>query len=215
MAERDELEILLHLGEGEPGYETDGLDRGIPRPLELGDQAEQFLLGGGPIEATNLDVDRMDLTTANHRHNGVSRLLQAQAEFNNVLVIRRHVDRALVAEKVRCMQQEHMEDVTLDPLPAIQQTPQRTQLSGHRRAEGVLHCMDRAHLIRNRADTADARSDVGGFGEGSPFHERLVEPWRFEDAEVDILDYPIDHLDVHLALALDAGEVVDVDLSDI
>src|SRR3990170_4175106 len=97
------------------------------------------------------------------------------------------VDGALVTEEVGRMQQVDVERVALDPLAAIDQPAERAQRPVDRYPERVLHRVDGAHLIGDRADAADARGDVGRFGEGAAAQERLEEAWRLENAEVCFL----------------------------
>ena len=71
--------------------------------------------------------------------------------------------------------------------------------------------MHRAHLIGDRADAADARGDVGHFGEGAAAQEGFEETRRLEDAELGAFNLPVAHHDLEGALALDAGKIIHLD----
>ena len=86
-----------------------------------------------------------------------------------------HLDRPLVAEEVRGVQDEGVQSVALQPLAAIDQAAQAADLLRDGHPEGVLHRRDRAHLVGDRADAADPRGDVGRVGERAPPQQRLEE----------------------------------------
>ena len=157
----------------------------------------------------------MDLPAADNRDDGIAGLLESQAELHDVLVIGRHVHGALVPEEVGCVEQEHVEDVALDPLTAIEQPSQCPQLAADRSTKRILHGVHGAHLVGHRANAADTCRYVGCVRERTSLHKRLVEAGRLEDAEPHVFDDTVNNLDVHLAFALYPGDVVDVDLSDI
>ena len=75
-------------------------------------------------------------------------------------MVRRHLDGVRIAEKIRRVQHVDVQRVALDPLAAVDQAAQGAQLAIHLDAERVLHGVDRAHLVGDGADAADARGDV-------------------------------------------------------
>ena len=68
-----------------------------------------------------------------------------------------HLDGVGITQEIRGVQQVHVQGVAFDPLPAIDEPPERAQLPVHLQSERVLDRMDGAHLIRDRTDAADAR----------------------------------------------------------
>ena len=71
--------------------------------------------------------------------------------------------------------------------------------------------VDRAHLVRDRTDAADARRDVGHLREVPAAQEGLEQPRRLEDLQLHILDPVALQLDLQAAFALHAGQEVDLD----
>jgi hypothetical protein len=126
-------------------------------------------------------------------------------------VVARELDRALVAQKVRQVEHEDVQRVALDPLAAVEEPAQRSQLSVDLDAACLLHRLHRAHLVGDRADPADAGGDVRRLGEGAPAQERLEEARRLVDLQLDVVDAAVSDRHQHRALALDAGEVVSPD----
>ena len=96
-------------------------------------------------------------------------------------MVARELDRALVAEEVGRVEHEDVQRVALDPLAAVEEPPQRAQLAADLDAADLLHRVHGAHLVRDRADAADARGDVGRLGEGAAAQERLEEARRLVD----------------------------------
>src|ERR1019366_6293863 len=185
---------------------TSGRDGRIARPsetfrdrLEVGDR-RRF------VEASDAHVDGMNGPPAEHVEDVVAHLLQLEATFDDVAVIPRQVDRALVAEEVRRVEQVDVERVSLDPLAAVEKAPERTHLSVDADAGRVLDRLARAHLVRDRADAADARGDVGNLGVRAPSQEGLEEARGLEDAQLDITNLAITHHHVHASLAFHAGQ---------
>src|SRR5262245_31170868 len=104
-----------------------------------------------------------------------------------------------------------MESMALDPFAAIDQPAQGAEWSFDVNTASVLHRMTRAHLVGDRADTADARGDIWRLRKFSTAQERFEKTRRLEN-----LQFHIDHLaapdgDKHGALALNPGEVVNCD----
>ena len=74
-----------------------------------------------------------------------------------------------------------------------------------------LDRVHRAHLVRDRADAADARGDVGRLAEVAPAQKGLEEARRLVDLELHVEHAPAADLDEQAALALDAGQRADLD----
>jgi hypothetical protein len=153
----------------------------------------------------------MDLAAAEERHDLVAGLLQPEPAAHGLAMIARHVDGALVAQEVGRVQHDDVQRVALDPFTAIEEAPQVAQLAGDGDPERALHGVHRAHLIGDRADAADARGDVRRLGESAAAQQRLEEARRLEDAELGAAHLAVAHHHLERALALDAGEEVDLD----
>ena len=183
-AHRDVLVRLFEIGELEA---RDQLDRGesvVAAPLERWTQCPQLLPGREPVEAAHAHVHRVDRTTSDRFHDGVACLLQAQPLLDDVGVLLRHLDGTGVAEEVGRMQQVDVQGVALDPLAAVEQSAERSDLLGHRDSAGVLQGQAGTHLVGDRTDAADARRDVRRLREGAPAEKSLEEPRRLVDAQL-------------------------------
>ena len=211
MVEGDQLVVLLVVGEVEPGRDLHRLERDLPRALEPGHQRRQLPLPRRPVPAADLDVDRVHLAPAHDRHQLVPGLLELERACHDVRVVARELDRARVSEEVGGVQHEDVKRVALDPLPAVEEPAERLQLAADLHAAGHLHRRHRAHLVRHRADPADPGGDVGDLGEAAPAQERLEEPGRLVDVELDLLDLAARDPHEHRALALDPGQRVGLD----
>ncbi len=209
--QRHELVVALAIGEIEARHPAHRRQRDITRTLQRLDQRAQFPSRRRAIEAANAHIHRMDRAAAEQFQDLVADLLQLQALAHDIAMVLRHLDRALVAEEVRRMQHVDVQRVALDPLAAIQQPAQLPHRLAHRDAERVLHRVHRAHLVGDRADAADACGDVGRLGVGAAAQESLEEARRLEDAQFDVAHGAAIEGDAHAALALHAGEVVDID----
>jgi len=121
---------------------------------------------------------------------------QAQAAFHLGAVIDRHRDAARVAEEVgRVQAGVHVEHVALDPLAAVQQVTQLAQLRVDGDATGRLDRMTGAHLVRHRADAADARRDVDRLVEVASLQEGFEEARWLEDAQLHVDQFAFVDLD--------------------
>ena len=78
------------------------------------------------------------------------------------------------------MQQVHVEGVALDPLAAIEQTPQVSIGLSTVTPHAVLDRVAGAHLVGDGADATDPRRDVGRLGEVATLQECLEEPRRLD-----------------------------------
>ena len=165
LGERDELVVLLEVGEVEPGGEADGLERELARALELVDERRQLPLRRRAVEAADPDVDRVHLAAADDAHHLVAGLLHVQRALDELAVVLGELDRARVAEEVGRVEHEDVQRVALDPLAAVEEPAQRADLRADLDAAGVLHRVHARRLVRDRADPADAGGDVGRLGE--------------------------------------------------
>ncbi len=162
------------------------------------------------MEAAEPDVDGVDGAPAELFEDRVARLLDAQPPLHVGALGAGELDRAVHAEEVRGVQQMDVQDLALDPLAAVQQPPQRRQLSADRHAAGVFEGPAGAHLVRDRADAAHSRGDVGRLGVRAAAQERLEEPRRFVDAQLGAADRTAVDRQAQRSLPLDPGEGADV-----
>src|SRR4029453_11068749 len=128
-----------------------------------------------------------------------------------VRVLARHFHGPAVPEEVGGVEHVDVERVALDPLAAVEEPAQEAdRLADLDLAEG-LHRVDRAHLVRDRADAADGGRDVRRLEERTAAEKRLEEARRLENPQLDLVDLAVDQPDRHRSLALDAGEIVSLD----
>ncbi len=130
----------------------------------------------------------MDLAAADERHHLVAGLLQREPALDRRRRVARQLDGAVVAEEVGRVEHVDVQRVALDPLAAVEEPAQQADRLRDLDAAEALHRVDRAHLVGDRADAADARRDVGRLAERAAAQERLEEARRLEDPELDVLD---------------------------
>jgi hypothetical protein len=150
----------------------------------------------------------MDLAAADERHHLVAGSLEREPALDRLRRVAGKLDRALVAEEVGRVEHVDVQRVALDPLAAVEEAAQEADRLGHLDAAQALQCVDRARLVRDRADAADAGGDVRRLEEGAPAQERLEEARRLEDPQLDVLDAVAVQLDGHRAFALHPRQVV-------
>jgi hypothetical protein len=208
LRQRHELVVALVVGEVEARGDAHRLERDLPRALERLHELCELALARHAVPAADAYVDRMDLTTPDDRHHPVPCLLELERAGDEVGVVAGELDRALVAEEVGRVEHVDVQRVALDPLAAVEETPQRLELTTDLDAADLLHRMTGAHLVRDRADAADPRGDVRRLREAAAAQEGLEEARRLVDVEFDVGDATVLDHDPHGALALHAGEVV-------
>ena len=146
-----------------------------PVLLELAD-------AGDVAPAADPDADRVDGPAAEDRDEPVAGLLHLQGLLHQRPVIGRHGDAALVAQEVRRVEEVDVEGVAFDPLAAVEEAAERPRLRVDADPEQVLEPVDRAHLVGDRTDAADAGDDVDDLVGRSPHDELLEVARRLEDA---------------------------------
>jgi hypothetical protein len=153
----------------------------------------------------------MDLPSAEQRQDLVAGLLQPQPTLHLTRMLARHRNGPVVSEEVGRVQHVHVQRVALDPLAAVEEPAKQPDRLGDLDAAGVFDRVDRARLIRDWADAADARRDVRRLAKRTAAEESLEEARRLEDPQLDVLDLAVDQPHRHCPLALDAREVVGLD----
>ncbi len=209
--QRDERHVALELGVVERGGPAQRLERLLPRGLQTVAQRQQLLPRRRPVEPADTDVHRVDRPAADDAQQLVARLLHVQTALDDAAMVAGHLDRAVVPEEVGRVQHVDVQRVALDPLAAVQEPAQQPDRLGNRHAAGVLHRRDRAHLVGDRADPADACRDVGRLGERAAAQQPLEEARRLVDPQRHVGHPPVADRHAHRALAFDARERVDGD----
>ena len=141
---------------------------GVARPEEAFGQVGELCDRRHFVETTHAHVDRVDGPAAEHVEDVVADLLEPEAPLDDVAMVLRKLDGALVTEKVRRVEKIDVQRMAFDPLAAVQETAQRTHLRVDRHAARILDRLAGAHLVRDRADSANARGDVGDLGVRPP-----------------------------------------------
>ena len=212
MAQADQGIVALLVGVGETGRPVDeglGQIAGVQQGFAQGAKVALFR---HLVEAAHLHVDRMDFPPAQKADNRIAGLLQLQRHLHRVAMpVGGHFQGARIAQEIGRMQHRRVQHMAFDPLAAIQHPPQVAQRAVDRDAQGRLHRVNRTHLVGDRADAADPRGDVGGFGEIAALKESFEKPGRLEDAEFGAHDLAVAQDDLERAFALDAGQHVDLD----
>ena len=126
----------------------------------------------------------MDFPAAQKADNLVPGFLDAQASLHHFRMIFGNADRVFVAEKIRRVQHINVQSVAFDPFSAVEQAPQLRSGPSTLHSEGILDGVAGAHLIGDGANSADARRDVGHFGEFPATEKCFKEARRLEDLQL-------------------------------
>ena len=130
MTQCDELVIPLELREGEPGHPSRRVSCRFHAPTPVRGRGHPARPGRGPVEASDPDVDRVDLPTPEHGHDPVADLLETEPDLYPIGELGGHGDGAVVAEEIGGVEEEDVQRVALDPLAAIDQSAQIPQPAG-------------------------------------------------------------------------------------
>ncbi len=156
----------------------------------------------------------MDFPAAHYADDLVPRFLEAQRATHQLGVRRARLgqgDGALEAQKVRGVQHVDVEHMAFDPLAAVEESSQRPQGRRQGHAEDLLQRVNARHLIRHRADAADASSDVRHLQGRATAQEGFVEARRFVDAQLDCIHLAVAQPDGQGPLSFDPGQRLDGD----
>ena len=148
----------------------------------------------------------MDRAAADHVEQVVAGLLEVQHLGHQLGVLGGDLDTGVDTHEVGGVQERHVEHMALDPLAAVEQPPERSDLSAGPHFGDRLDRVRRAHLVGDRADPTDAGGDVDRFGPVAAAQKGLEVAGRLVDLELHLLDDPVADRHVHGALALDTGE---------
>ena len=203
-----DLAVVLDLGFRlvELGHPPGHLDCGRQSPLEVWDQLLQGSARGCLEKAADGHVDRMDSAAAQYGQQLIAVLFQPQAPLHRRAVVGRHLEAALVPQEIGSMQQMNVQTVALDPFATVEQPAELADLGRHNNPQGGLDGMHGGHLVRDRADAADAGGDIGGFENRTSAKQRLEQSRRFEDPQFHPLQFPPASVDVQRPFSLDAGQ---------
>ena len=92
MRKRHELVILLEVRKLQACHDARGGDGRIPRPGQIVHHSPQSGLGGNFVKPAHRHRNRMDLAAAQHDHQLVADLLQAQRHLHQFAMVGRHAD---------------------------------------------------------------------------------------------------------------------------
>ncbi len=188
-----------------PGDGVDGVLQGI------GEIVTQCVEGAGARrggKAADANADRVNGPPAEAFDQRIAGFFHFESAFDKVFVIDRHGHRAVVAEKIGCVEHKHMQRVALDPLSAVQQPAQRSNGGGGCHAESVFQGPHGAHLIGDGADAADTGDDIGYFFNGAVSQEGFEVARGFENIQFRFDHLVVFDLEVKAAFSFDAGEQV-------
>src|SRR5579863_7460509 len=185
--------------------------RGFTSPLELLSKRQKCLFCRDFIEATDTHIDRVYLSPSQKGNDSVPCLFHLETALDNIRIILRQTYNIGIAQKVGGMEHIDMQRVAFNPLAAVEQSAQGAKLPVNHHAKGVFHRVYRAHLIRDRADSADTSGDIWSLAELTPAHKCLKETWRFDDFQFDIHNFFTAHFHVERTLTLNTGKIVNFD----
>jgi hypothetical protein len=131
---------------------------------------------------------RVHRTPAEQADQVVAQPLQAQAAADGLRVPRSHRNAALETEEVRQGQQVDVQGMALQPLSAVHQPPHPNHPGRGLHPEGLLQGLHGSHLVRHRADAADAGHDIQHLLMPAALQELLEVARRLEDAQPQGLD---------------------------
>ena len=125
--------------------------------LDMGKQLSDGSLIRRPVESADTDADGMDRATAQQGDDIVADLLDAQGPLDEIAMGLGHGDRTFKAQKIRQVQHEHMQDVALNPLAAIEQISQRVddRIDLLIDAQRLFQSVAGSHLVRDGTNAAD------------------------------------------------------------
>ena len=211
LAQRHEAVVAVHVGEVEPRHPFDGGQRLFEGIEERTRQGGYLGLARSAVEPADLHIDGVDGPPADRLHDAVAHLLQREAPLEGRPVQLCHLHRVLAAEEIGGMEHVDVQRVTLHPFTAVEEATQVGDAAPDTDPQGILHRGAGAHLVRHRADAADAGGEVRCLGRTTSPQKGLEEPGRLEDLQLHVLHTPVTHLDAQRALALNARQSFDRD----
>ncbi len=140
----------------------------------------------------------------------IAQALESQRDQHQLLVGFHERKDAPHPQEVRSRQEENVEHMALDLLPVEQQFAQLLRLGGRFDPGPALQGVQRGGGMAARADAADATCQVGGFVPSATPKHRFEEAGRFDDLEAEIRDLTLSGADHDVAVAFDAGEMVNI-----
>ena len=207
----DKEVVPFDVGKIEPRDPFDGFQRSFQRQLQGAGQGSYGGPGRRLVKPPDADIDGVHGSAPDCGHYKVAGLFQPQASLQCRPVERSQLYGVLTAEKVRGMQEVHVQGVALDPLATVQETTQLLHLGADSGPESVLDGGARRHLVGNRANAADAGRNVGDLLVAPPGQEGLEKPWRLENVERHFCHRTVLHYDAEPTLALQPGQGADIE----
>ena len=154
----------------------------------------------------------MRVPSAEHHAQIAGEFLHAQRAQHHFGMGTRQRDDAAHAEEVRRDEHVGVQHMAVQNLAVEDQLAQQLGLLGQLHAQRRFQRLQRRHLVAHRADAADARGDVRHFRVRPPAQHRLEEARRLDDLQFAAFQLAVLGIDDDVAVAFDAGDVVNVNL---
>ena len=155
----------------------------------------------------------MDGAAAHCLHKQIADLFQSQSALDRAPIDHGEFDSVRARKEIGSVEQVHVERMTLDPFSAVKEPSQTRNGFWYLCRATVLNRGARRHLVRDGANPADARRDVGGFFKASPSQEGLEKPRWLEDLEFDVFERAVSDPHVQGPFAFDARDPMHVELA--
>ena len=151
----------------------------------------------------------MDRAPAHEAREFVAELLELQRPLDDLGVRGGQREDGGQPDVVRRGQHVEVRGVVLQEGPVDEKLAKKARALGHPHAQRRLDRLDRGdHMVR-RADAADAGRDQRGLVEAAADDHGFEEARGLDDVEADLADHPVLDVDRYVAVALDAGHVID------
>jgi hypothetical protein len=102
------------------------------------------------------------------------------------------------------MQHVNVQGMALNPLPAVEQSPEPADLRIKLNLKQLFKGVNRTHLIGDRTDATDAGHNIGDLGVVAPLQERLEETGRLEYFELNPANLIAIQFNIQSSLTLNA-----------
>ena len=163
-------------------------------------------------EAAHDRRDGVNGPAAHQRAQLVAQRLQPQRALEQLRVALGQREHRLVTQEVRGGEHEQVRAVVLQVGAVEQKLAQGLSAVGHFHTEDLFDGAQVGDDVAGRADAADAGGDVGNLLEGAPAHHGLEQARRLHHGHLAGRDLAVLDDEADVAVALDAGDVVDGNL---
>src|SRR3990172_5048073 len=108
MTQGNKLIVLFKIRESKGRSPANRFKGSVPSPSEPLCQRSEFSSGGNFVESPDAYIDRMDFSPAQQTHDLVSHFFQLKASFDNFIMVFRHLNRVIIAQKIARVKHVHM-----------------------------------------------------------------------------------------------------------